>query len=410
MHVSPDIAAVADEADFDGERLGRLSGVFRADVERGVIPGAVVLVARHGKIAYHEAFGFRDRAREAAMRRDSIFRGASMTKPLVAVAAMMLVEAGTLQLFAPISKYLPAFAGVQVGVEEVDRAGARTLRLEPPLREPSVQDLLRHTAGFTYGPFGDSLVQRMYREANAADPRQSNAEMAATLARLPLAYQPGSTFEYGMSLDVLGAIVEAISGSDLREYVRERIAAPLAMSDTDFILAERDVDRLAEPHLDTTTGNNPLRFLYDPARPPAWFSGGGGILTTAGDYARFAQMLLDGGTFDGGRLLSRKIVELMTCDHLPPGVGYGPFTRALGITAPLPELGQGFGLSMVVRKERGRNPNPGSIGDFSWSGISGTYWWADPREHLVAVLMLAAPTLRVHYRTVMRDLVYAALR
>jgi CubicO group peptidase (beta-lactamase class C family) len=385
---------------FSTERLRRIDSLFAADVERGDIPGAVVTIARGGTTVYAEAFGFANREAGAAMRHDTIFRGASATKPVVAVAAMMLAEEGRLHLYAPVSDYLPELKDLTVGV---DRA--------PLLRAPTVQDLFRHTAGFTYGPFGDTPVHRIYRDANVMDPTQTNAEMVRKLARLPLAYQPGSTFEYGMSIDVLGAVVEVASGMDLRGFVRERIGAPLGWTDTDFVLDPQSRERLAEPHLDPVTKANPLNFVFDPALRTTWFSGGGGLLMTAPDYLRFAQMLLRGGeTEDGRRLLGRKTVALMTSDHLPPGVAFGPFTPNLGITAPLPEFGQGFGLGVVVRREAGRNPAPGSPGDFCWPGVSGVYWWADPSEDLTAVLMLASPALRVRYRSAMRHLVYQALK
>lgn len=388
--------------------LQRLVDVFAHDVERGAIPGAVLLVARDGSIALHEAVGFRDRESGAPMQREAVFRGASISKPLTVVTALTLVDEGALELAAPLGEYLPALADLQVGVERAGADGTRRLELEPAAQAITIQDLMRHTAGFTYGAFGDSLVQRAYRSANMLDLRQTNAGMVEKLARLPLAYQPGSTFEYGMSIDVLGAVIETVCGLPLDRAIRERVTGPLAMSDTGFRLA--DLDRLALPQIDPATGERPnLNGLYDPAQPPAWFSGGGGILTTAADYARFAQMLLAGGTFEGARVLARKTVALMTSDHLPPGVAFGPFTPELGITAPFPRLGQGFGLGVNVRLDPGRNPNSGSVGDFAWSGISGTYFWVDPQERLVAVLMLQAPQRRVHYRSLMRALVYQAL-
>ncbi len=392
------VAASPERLGFSAERLRRIGEVFTADVERGDIPGAVVAVARGGTTVFCEAFGFRDRPSGDPMRVDSIFRGASSTKPVAAVAAMMLVEEGRLHLHVPVAEYLPELAELTVGIERA-----------PLLRPPTVQDLMRHTAGFTYGPFGDTPVHRIYREAGVMEPTQTNAEMVSKLARLPLAYQPGSTFEYGMSIDVLGAVIEAASGTDLRSFVRERIAAPLGLADTDFVLDPRDRGRLAEPHLDPATGANPLQFVFDPAVTTKWYSAGGGLLTTAPDYLKFAQMLLARGEWNGEQLLARKTVALMTSDHLPPGVAFGPFTPNLGITAPLPEFGQGFGLGMVVRLEAGRNPNPGSVGDFCWPGVSGVYWWADPAENVAAVLMLASPALRVRYRSVMRNLVYQAL-
>ncbi len=393
---------------FVPERLRRLTDVLAADVDQGAIPGAVIAVARDGKLAAHAALGYRDRAAGIPMPLDAVFRGASVTKPLVVAAALTLVDEGALQLAAPVSRYLPALANLTVGVESAAADGTRALERVPAEREITVQDLMRHTAGFTYGAFGDSLVQRAYRAANVMDSQQTNAELVAKLAALPLAYQPGSTFEYGMSIDVLGAVVEVAAGMPLDRALAARITGPLEMPDTAFALA--DPTRLAHPQADPATGERPdLRGLFDPERPPRWFSGGGGILTTAADYARFAQMLLAGGVLDGVRVLGRKTVELMTSDHLPPGVAFGPFTPELGVTAPFPWFGQGFGLGVSVRIDAGRSPNPGSVGDFSWSGISGTFFWADPRERLLAVLMLQAPAVRVYYRSLMRALVYQAL-
>ncbi len=401
-------AASPADVGFVPARLQRLTDALAADVEKGAIPGAVIAVARDGKLAAHAAVGYRDREAGIPMPLDAVFRGASVTKPLVVAAALSLVDEGLLQLAAPVSRYLPALTNLTVGVETVAAGGTRALERVPAEREITVQDLMRHTAGFTYGAFGDSLVQRAYRAANVMDLQQTNAELVDKLAALPLAYQPGSTFEYGMSIDVLGAVVEVGAGMPLDRALAARITGPLEMPDTGFALA--DSARLAHPQIDPATGERPdLRGLFDPALPPRWFSGGGGILTTALDYARFAQMLLGGGTLDGVRVLGRKTVELMTSDHLPPGVAFGPFTPELGVTAPFPWFGQGFGLGVSVRIDAGRSPNPGSVGDFSWSGISGTFFWADPRERLLAVLMLQAPAVRVYYRSLMRALVYQAL-
>ncbi len=381
---------------FDAARLERIAGVFEADVERGRIPGAVVLVARGGEPVFHRALGYRDRAANASLETSTIFRGASMTKPLVSVAALMLVEEGKLQLWEPVAAYLPEFGEVKVGLE-----GAA------PVRPMTVQDLFRHTAGFTLELFGSTPIHAAYRAAGLIDRNQTNAEMVRKLAALPLLHQPGTTFEYGMSHDVLGAVVEKVSGLELDAFLAERIFAPLGMRDTGFALAPSERGRLAEA-LRWPPGIEAV--VYDPDLPQRWYSGGGGILTTSSDYLAFTTMLLGSGAYRGTRLLSRKSVAHMTSDHLPPGCAYGPFTRALGITAPLPEYGQGFGLGVVVRTDRGRNPNPGSIGDFGWSGFLGTYFWVDPAEDLIAILMLQAPELRVHYRAVLRDLVYGALR
>ena len=340
------------------------------------------------------------------MLRDTIFRGASMTKPLVAVAALQMAEEGRIQLWEPVATYLPELAQVKVGVEVTAADGARSLELVPQVRPMTIQDLLRHTAGFTYPTFGSTLVHAAYRRADVAAMQQTNADMVRKFSELPLLFQPGSTFEYGMSLDVMGRVLEVVDGRDLDAVLEARILGPLGMRDSGFALPAEKRDRLAEGDPSPLV---PRDAIFDPDHQPRWYAGGSGILTTGPDYLRFANALLFGGSFDGVRILSRKSVEHMTSNHLPPGCNYGPFTRALGITAPLPEYGQGFGLGVNVRLEPGRNPNPGSVGDFAWSGVLGTYFWIDPIERLVVILMIQAPEQRVHYRALLRDLVYAAL-
>lgn len=403
-------AAEPEAVGLSSQRLQRLTDAFNADVQSGKIPGAVVMIVRQGKVAYSQSFGFQDRAASSTMRPDSIFRIASMTKPITMVAALMLAEEGKLQLMDPASVYLPQLKNLQVGVEVKDGSGARRLMIEPARREVTVQDLMRHTSGMTYGIFGDSLVQRAYREAGTMDDQQTNAQMIDKLAQLPLAFQPGAAFEYGMSNDVVGRIVEVQSGVDLNRFIVERIARPLGMRDTAFLLDAGQTTRLAQAQ--AAPGAPPLIIGNNPAKPPKWFSGGGGLLSTAEDYARFGQMLLNGGELDGVRLLSRKSVELMTSDHLPPDAGYGAFTLELGLTAPLPQYGQGYGLGVGVRKEAGRSMVPGSVGDYYWGGATGPYFWVDPQEKLVAVLMLQASDiqLRTHYRSLLRNLVYQALQ
>ncbi len=403
-------ALSSEEVGFSSPRLRRLTDTFRADVEAGSVSGAVIVLVRNGKVAYYEGFGFRDRSKNAAMQHDAIFRIASMTKPVTAVAALMLMEEGRLQLIDPASKYLPELKSLQVGVERAGAAGERVLNLEPMRRAITVQDLLRHTSGLTYGPFGDSLVQRAYRAANTMDDQQTNAQMMQKLAKLPLAYQPGTMFEYGMSTDVVGRIVEVQSGFDLATFFAERITKPLGMLDTSFRLTGAQVERLAEPLARDRSG--PAVIIgYNPGRPPNWFSGGGGLLSTAMDYARFCQMLLNDGELDGVRLLSRKSVQLMRSDHLPADVGYGAFTAELGMTAPLPVLGQGYGLGVGVRVEQGRSTVPGSVGDHFWGGATGPYYWIDPVEKLVAVMMMQEldAQRRTYYRSLFRNLVYQAL-
>jgi CubicO group peptidase (beta-lactamase class C family) len=391
------------------ERLARLSAALRADIANGTIPGAVVLVAHRGQVAFHRAIGFSNREEKRPMALDSIFRIASMTKPMVSVAIMALAEQGQVRLVNPVSTYLPEMKGLKVGVEKTDKAGKRKLALEAARREMSVQDLLRHTSGLTYGQFGDSLVKAAYRKAKVFEPNQTTAEFIAKLAKLPLQNQPGEVWDYSMSTDVLGRIVEVVSGLDLDRFIADRITGPLGMHDTGFMVPEKNADRIAEAQVDPKTGERPpmSRTL---TKRPKFLSGGGGMVSTAPDYLRFAQMLLNGGMLDGTRILSRKSVELMRSDHLPPGIAFSGTTRAqFEESAPIPEFGQGFGLGFCVRKEAGLNPVPGSVGDFYWSGVHGTYFWVDPREQLIGILMLCAPDLRRHYRALMRQLTYQAL-
>ena len=322
---------------------------------------------------------------------------------------MMLVEEGRIRLVNPVSTYLPEMRGLKVGVEKTDKAGKRKLGSQAARREMSVQDLLRHTSGLTYGQFGDSLVKAAYRKAKVFDADQTTAEFITKLSKLPLQNQPGEVWDYSMSTDVLGRIVEVVSGLDLDRFIAERITGPLGMRDTGFMVSAKDADRIAEAQVDPKTGERPpmSRTL---TRRPKFLSGGGGMVSTAPDYLRFAQMLLGGGEREGVRILSRKSVELMRSDHLPPGIAFSATTRAqFEESAPIPEFGQGFGLGFCVRKEAGLNPVPGSVGDFYWSGVHGTYFWIDPSEQLIGILMLCAPDLRRHYRALMRQLTYQAL-
>ena len=397
-----------EDAGLSSERLRRIPDVFKNDVDKGLIPGAVVLVARHGKIALHEAVGLRDREAGAPMARDTVFRIASMTKPFTSVSAMMLAEEGKLLLADPVSHYLPAFANLKVGID-TDSATVTlaSTTAEPLQREMTVHDLLRHTSGLTYGPLTGTGLKQAYEDAKVADIGQTNEEMVAKLAKLPLAYQPGSTWQYSLSTDVLGRVVEVVSRKTLDAFIAERICKPLGLADTSFDAA--DPARAAEPQIDPGLGKRPP-MLREAAAKPTWISGGSGLMSTAADYARFTHMLLNGGTLDGARLVSPTTVALMASDHLPPGIPYGPNMRAMfGALAPVPENGIGFGLGFAVRNSAGRNPLPGSPGDYSWSGVSGTYFWIDPEQQLVAILMMQAPIQRLHYRYLMRTMVYQAI-
>ena len=394
-----------EDVGLSSARLKRLSDTLRADIDKGLLPGAVVLVARHGKIACHEALGYRDRAAGTVMTTDTIFRIASMTKPFTSVAAMMLAEEGKLLIAGPVANYVPEFADLKVATDS-DSTSAKKLAKEPLRRPMTVQDLLRHTSGLTYGHLTGPLLKRAYEAANVADERQTSAEMVVKLGKLPLAYQPGSTWQYGMSTDVLGRVVEIASRTNLDRFIGEHICKPLGLTDTSFgpIVAER----AAQPQVDSASGKRPP--MRDTCTRSNWISGGSALLSTAGDYARFAQMLLNGGELGGFRLLSPTTVALMTSDHLTPEIRRSPSTPVLfGALAPMPELGVGFGLGFAVRTHAGRNPLPGSVGDFSWTGVTGTYFWVDPHQQLIAILLTQAPAQRLHYRYLMRTLVYQAI-
>jgi len=378
-------------------RLERVSAIFREDVDRGLIPGAVLVIARGGQIGYAEAFGWRDREKKAPMGLDAIFRVASMTKPVTSVAAMMLAEEGKLQIAAPVTDYLPEFKDRTVGVERVRAQRAMT-----------VQDLLRHTSGLTYAQFGDSAAQMLWRDANLMTEDQTNEELIAKLAELPLMFEPGTTWEYSMSTDVLGRVVEVASGQSLADFFAARITGPLGMADTAFEATGERADRVAEPQIDPVTGARPP--VRDVGRPHRWASGGGGLVSTAADYLRFCQMLLNGGELDGTRLLAPGTVRHMASDHLPPDVGYGPTARErFGALAPVPEMGYGFGLGFAVRTAAGRCPLPGSVGEYFWGGVFGTAFWIDPVEELIAVAMMLVPERRLYYRHLLRPLVYGAV-
>jgi CubicO group peptidase (beta-lactamase class C family) len=390
-------AECPEQIGLSSARLEHLATVIRQDVERKLIPGAVVAISRAGRVGYAAAFGFRDREAGAEMTADSIFRIASMTKPIVSVAAMMLSEEGRLEIAAPVASYLSEFAEMTIGVER--KKAQRTM---------TVQDLLRHTSGLTYPDFGDSPVQMMWRDANLRDENQTNADLVAKLGDVPLMFEPGATWEYGMSTDVLGRVVEVVSGKSLGDFLAERIIDPLGMKDTGFAATGPRAARVAEPQADPQTGKRPP--MRNVTKPGRWQSGGGGAVSTAADYLRFCQMLLNGGELEGVRLLAPKTVAHMASDHLAPDIGYSATTRSrFGALAPVPEMGHGFGLGFAVRTAQGRSPVPGSVGDFFWGGAFGTYFWIDPQEQMIAIVMTASPEQRLHYRYLSRQLVYAAL-
>lgn len=386
---------VADPAalGFSPARLGRIRERFAADVDAGGLPGAVWLVARRGRIACFEAIGRRDPQAADAMALDSVFRIYSMTKPIVSLAALMLLERGLLRIGDPVAEFIPAFGDTPVGVE---RDGG--LELRPPLRPMTVQDLLRHTSGLTYEFLGPGEVRRRYAEVRIASRRRTNEAFCDELAKIPLLHDPGASWEYSRSTDVLGRVVEVVSGKTLGAFLADEILGPLGMVDTGFSVPPAAHGRIAEAFgTDPDTGEKVA--LLDPRVVPDFESGGGGLMSTALDYARFLQMMQDGGRSADVRLLGRKTCEWMVADHL------GAIPSACDVLSP----GYGFGLGYSVRLSDGISDSPGSAGQYTWGGIAGTTFWVDPRESLFAILLTQAPGRRNYYRPLFRNLVYQAL-
>jgi CubicO group peptidase (beta-lactamase class C family) len=379
-------------------RLKQFGAQVGADVEKRRIPGAVILVARDGKVAYQEAIGMRDPASGAPMTTDAIFRIYSMTKPIVSVGVMMLVEDGRIQLSDPVSRYVPELKDLKVGIEKKDASGNATLDIVPAVREPTIQDLLRHTSGIAYDFFGNSLVKQEYKKIGVDGWDQTNAEMVQKLTKVPLQFQPGTTWDYGLSTDVLGYLIERVTGQTLADYLQARILGPLGMKDTAFQVDPAKQSRLAESFAEDPDTKGQLHWSGVRATRKR-LSGGAALLSTASDYLRFAQMMLNGGSLDGTRIISRKTVEYMTSDHL--GGVRGP--------AYLPGPGYGFGLGFAVRLASGEANTPGSTGDYNWGGWGGTYFWVDPKERLIAIWMMQAPGPRGYYRVMFRNAVYAAI-
>ena len=380
--------AKPEQVGLSSERLDRMTQALRADVERGRIPGAVVLVARKGRVAYLQPVGFRDKTASTPMTADAIFRIASMTKPIVTVAALSLYEEGRLLLSDPVSKYIPAFKNQTVGLERA-----------PAEREMTIQDLMRHTSGLTYGNRGTTEIYKMYPESsNVSSLTLTMDEFIERLSKAPLLYQPGTRWEYSLSTDVLGRVVEIVAGKPLAEVLAERVYRPLKMTDTTFLVPADKRARIAQA-LPTHPETGAEYKLADPTVPRKFDCGGGCAVSTAGDYARFAQMLLNRGVLDGARVLAPRTVELMTADHL------GPISRGTGAGA---WPGYTWGLGLAVRQDKGIAPIPGSAGDYYWPGAFATYWWADPKEEMVVVSMMQSPLGR-HYQQIVRTLVYQAI-
>ena len=407
--------APPEQVGVSKEKLGRIHDALQESIADGKLAGTVVLVARKGKLIYADAAGFQDKDEGKPMALDSIFRIYSMTKPLVSVAAMMLVEDGKIELTDPVSKFFPAFKGQQVSVARPDGEFARmTYTTVPADREIIVQDLLRHTAGLAYGeitlnaPVKDAYTKAgLYlpgvRDYDARD--LTPAEEVERLAKAPLAHQPGTVWEYSLAVDLLGRVVEAASGKRLADFLAQRLFEPLKMQDTGFWVPGAKMDRVAQPLAVDFASGQPIKVI-DVSKEPKNDSGGAGGVSTAADYLRFAQMLLNGGQLDGTRVLSCTTVALMTSDHLGTRIAAPVTPSELLLGTP----GYTFGLGFAVRQGAGVAGVPGSAGEFMWAGYAGTYFWVDPKEELVVVYMSQAPsTARAYYRKLVKQLVYAAI-
>ena len=396
-------SAMPEESGFSSERLARIGPVIQGEIEKGQYPGAVILVARKGKIVYYEGFGQLDPTSAKPMPKDAIFRLYSMTKPYTSVAAMMLMEEGRLRLTDPVSRYLPALSKLEVSVASTDPStGAIKYTNVPPDREITIQDLLRHTSGFVYGAFtSHPKVKELYAKEGVDWNDVTAAEQIERLAKVPLAHQPGTTFEYGLSTDVLGRVIEAITGMALADFLQQRIFMPLGMSDSSFIVPREKRDRLAQPFAIDRATRNPINLL-DITVQQKNDAGGAGSVGTALDYARFLQMMINGGQLDGTRLLSRTTVAYMTSDHLGNANASGATT--------LP-AGTGFGLGFAVRRQTGLFEVTGSAGEYFWAGAAGTGFYVDPKEDLICVWMTQSqPGMPRRYdRYLFKQMVYQAI-
>jgi CubicO group peptidase (beta-lactamase class C family) len=402
-----------EDVALSSQRLQRIGEVFKQEIDKGQFPGAVIMVARNGKLVYSESFGLQDKASSKPMSKDAIFRIYSMTKPLVSVAAIMLMEDGKLQLTDPVTKFLPELKDVQVSVAKAGPYGQITTALVPAERPATVQDLLRHTAGLAYGEItGNPQVKEALQKGNLFKSDfdynvtdLTPEEFTANLAKVPLIHQPGTAWEYSLASDTLGRVVEKASGVRLEEFLSERLFKPLKMQDTGFFVPQDKIGRLAQPLTTDPTSGKPNRLL-DVSAPPKNASGGAGAVSTADDYLRFSQMLLNGGELEGARVLSPTTVRLMVSDHL--GSSIRPVVEPGELL--LGTKGYTFGLGFAVRKEDGLAGVPGSQGEFMWAGYAGTYFWVDPKQQLVAVLMTQAPSpIRAYYRKLLKQLVYASI-
>jgi CubicO group peptidase (beta-lactamase class C family) len=384
---------------FLPEGFSRVGDYIRNEIASGKIPGAILLIQQHGKPVYFESFGVRDTATRLPMTPDTIFRLYSMSKPITSVATMMLVEDGKLRLDDPVAKYIPAFADVKVGI---DKPGQAELLLEPLDRPVTIRDLLRHTAGLTYGYNGGDSVRKLYAQADLFNADLTNAEFVDRITKLPLAEQPGTRWDYGHATDVLGRVIEVVSGKTLLEFERERLLDPLGMSETAFRIAdEAKRPRIAEP-MPEDRAISPTSHVRDPMAKRKAESGGGGMVGTIGDYARFAQMLLNRGTFEGKRYLKPETIALMASDHI------GPETKITRGYAYYPGATSGFGLGFAVRTSVPPNTQ-WPLGEYRWDGVAGTFFFIDPEDDMLVIFMVQTPSQRGRIQLALKTLIYQAM-
>jgi CubicO group peptidase (beta-lactamase class C family) len=392
-----------EDVGMSSERLAAIGTLLNADIARGRLPGAVVAIVRRGKLVYFQAFGYRDKAAGVPMTTDTIFNIASMTKPATAVGALMLYEQGRLLIDDSLAKYFPKFADMRVAV--LDQSGQTIVDKVPATKQITMQDLMRHTSGLIYGGRGATAVHKLYpASSSTAAVELSGAEFLDRLSGAPLMYEPATVWDYGFGLDVLGLVVEKIADRPLGAHLQDRLFKPLGMTDTAFSVPPEKVARYAKALPSDPDTNRPQSVTPDLTRPLKFECGGGCLASTAGDYMRFALMLLNRGELGETRVLGRKTVQYMTSDQLGPNI-----RNQVGKTDPT-RADYGFGLGLAVRTAPGVARTMGSVGDFSWPGASGTNWWADPQEELAVVFMAHSPgPIRWHYRQVINALVYQAL-
>jgi CubicO group peptidase (beta-lactamase class C family) len=397
IHARDAATTAQARAGFDPAKLNGVVEWLKRDVASGRVPGAVVLVARNGQIVLHEAVGLADKDKQIPMRKDTIHPIASSTKLITTVAALRLVEANQLQVMTPIATYLPELKDLKISVERKDAGGNVTAELVAPARQPTVHDLMTHRAGFTYFFFPPNALRKSYRELGIDRIDNMNAdEMLQKLATLPIAFTPGSSFEYSIATDLLGHIIERVTKKPLDVALNELVIEPLKMKDTKFVVQGADLNRFARP-LPTDKDMWVFEWL-DVTKQPKRFSGGAGMASTASDYYRLLQMLVNGGTLDGVRLLSPTTVRWSLADHVGSARGAGH-----------PGDGYAWNLFNPVRVANGAAVFPGNTGDIFWGGITGPRYFVDPKEKLIGIVFMQGPSVRAAYHAELRSMVYGAL-